>query len=108
MSDTDINNRILDEILGPIPEYTPIERKKPEAGFFGGFGEGVTSLGAFPSAVGYAATPGAEQRKALAKAATPEYDYQQVSDIEGIGGIERFLRARRLCPWRYSGPGCCG
>lgn len=92
MSDTDINNRILDEILGPIPEYTPIERKKPEAGFFGGLGEGLGALPGVPAALSYAISPEAEQRKALAKEATPGYDYQQVSDIEGIGDIGRFLR----------------
>jgi hypothetical protein len=92
MSDTDINNRILDEILGPIPEYTPIERKKPEAGFFGGLGEGLGALPGVPSALSYAISPEEEQRKALVKEATPDVEFQQLSDIEGIGGVGRFLR----------------
>lgn len=92
MSDTDINNRILDEILGPIPEYTPIERKKPEAGFFGGLGEGLGALPGVPAALSYAISPEAEQRKALAKEATPDVEFQQLSDIEGIGDLGRFIK----------------
>ena len=87
--DAEIYGAVIDKLfpVAPLPDIP-----KPEAGFFGGFGEGITALGGLPSALGYAITPEAEQRKAAALAATPDVEFQQLSDIEGIGDLGRFLK----------------
>jgi hypothetical protein len=87
--DAEIYGAVIDKLF-PV-EALP-EVPKPEAGFFGGLGEGLGALPGVPTALSYAISPEEEQRKALVKEATPGYDYQQVSDIEGIGDIGRFLR----------------
>jgi hypothetical protein len=87
--DAEIYSAVIDKLF-PV-EAMP-EIPKPEAGFFGGFGEGISALGGVPSALGYAVSPDEESRKAAAEAATPDVDFQQLSDIEGIGGLGRFFR----------------
>lgn len=92
MSDADIRGQILDQILGPAPDFSMPERPKPEAGFTGGFGEGITSLGGLGTAVPYLVAPTEERRTAAAKAAEPEAEFQGLSDIEGVGDLFRFVR----------------
>ena len=89
MPDAEIYSAVIDKLF-PV-EAMP-EIPKPEAGFFGGFGEGISALGGVPSALGYAVSPDEESRKAAAEAASPDVEFQQLSDIEGIGGLGRFFR----------------
>jgi hypothetical protein len=87
--DQEIVSAVIDRLfpVAPIPE-----RPKPEAGFTGGFGEGITSLGGLGTAVPYLVAPTEERRTAAAKAAEPEAEFQGLSDIEGVGDLFRFVR----------------
>jgi len=80
----------LADKLFPAGEMPPIP--KEEAGFTGGFGEGISTLGGLPEAVQYLARPTGERRKAAAEAGESEYEYQRVKDIEGLGGLGRFVK----------------
>lgn len=80
----------LAEKLFPAGEVPPTP--KEEAGFTGGFGEGISTLGGLPEAVQYLARPTGERRKAAAEAGESEYDFQRLKDIEGLGGLGRFVK----------------
>lgn len=92
MSDTEIRMQVLDQILGPVPSFELGPEPKREAGFTGGFGEGISTLGGLPEAVQYLARPTGERRKAAAEAGESEYDFQRLRDIEGLGGLGRFVK----------------
>jgi hypothetical protein len=92
MSDAEIRARIIDEMLGPIPEFEIPPEEKKQAGFFGGFKEGISTLGGAPEAARYLISPTAERRKAAAEADESEYEFQRAKDIEGLGGLTRFVR----------------
>jgi hypothetical protein len=87
--DQEIVSAVIDRLfpVAPIPEVP-----KPEAGFTGGFGEGITALGGLGTAVPYLVAPTEERRIAAAKAAEPEAEFQGLSDIEGVGDLFRFVR----------------
>ena len=80
----------LADKLFPAAELPPVP--KEEAGFFGGFGEGISTLGGLPEAAKYLASPTAERRKAAAEAGESEYEFQRLKDIEGLGGLGRFVK----------------
>jgi hypothetical protein len=80
----------LAEKLFPAGEVPPTP--KEEAGFTGGFGEGISTLGGLPEAVGYLARPTGETRKAAAEAGESEYEFQRLKEIEGLGGLGRFVK----------------
>lgn len=80
----------LADKLFPAGEMPPIP--KEEAGFTGGFGEGISTLGGLPEAVQYLARPTGERRKAAAEAGESEYEFQRAKDIEGLGGLGRFVK----------------
>ena len=92
MSDAEIQERILDELFGPIPTYEIPEAVKPEAGFFGGFKEGITSLGGLPEAASYLASPTAETRGAVVEGAESPYQFQRLEDVESVGQGARLFR----------------
>jgi hypothetical protein len=92
MSDTEIRMQVLDQILGPVPSFELGPEPKREAGFTGGFGEGVSTLGGLPEAAQYLARPTGERRKAAAEAGESEYEFQRLKDIEGLGGLGRFVK----------------
>ena len=87
--DQEIVSAVIDRLfpVAPIPE-----RPKEEAGFTGGFGEGITALGGLGTTVPYLVAPTEERRTAAAKAAEPESEFQALSDIEGVGDLFRFVR----------------
>jgi hypothetical protein len=71
------------DVLFPVEELPP--PPKPEAGFLGGFKEGITSLFGAPEAVSYLASPTAETRGELAKSAESPYAFQRFEDVESVG-----------------------
>lgn len=87
--DQEIVSAVIDRLfpVAPIPE-----RPKEEAGFTGGFGEGITALGGLGTAVPYLVAPTEERRTAAAQAAEPEAEFQSLRDIEGVGDLFRFIR----------------
>ena len=80
----------LADKLFPVEELPP--PPKEEAGFTGGFGEGISTLGGLPESVKYLFSPTAERRKAAAEAGESEYDFQRLKEIEGLGGLGRFVK----------------
>jgi len=89
MPDNEIRQQVISQLFA-TPE--PVEIPKPEAGFFGGLKEGITSLGQVPEALRYVGGPGAETRKAAAEAGEADYEFQQLKDIGGIGDLGRFVK----------------
>jgi hypothetical protein len=71
------------DALFPVEELPPAP--KPEAGFLGAFGEGITSLFKAPEAVSYLASPTGEARGELAKEAESPYRYQRFDEVESLG-----------------------
>ena len=65
---------------------------KEEAGFFNALGEGLSTLGAVPETVQYAFSPDAATRKAAAKAAESDLEYQQLLESKGIGDVLTFAK----------------
>jgi len=88
-SDFEIYSALADKLF-PVEELPP--PPKEEAGFTGGFGEGISTLGGAPEAARYLISPTAERRRAAAEAGESEYEFQRVKDIEGLGGLGRFVR----------------
>ena len=88
-SDFEMYSALADKLF-PVEELPP--PPKEEAGFTGGFGEGISTLGGLPEAVRYLVSPTAERRKAAAEAGESEYEFQRAKDIEGLGGLGRFVK----------------
>ena len=88
-SDFDMYAALADKLF-PVEELPP--PPKEEAGFTGGFGEGISTLGGLPESVKYLFSPTAERRKAAAEAGESEYDFQRLKEIEGLGGLGRFVK----------------
>lgn len=78
------------DALFPVEELPPAP--KPEAGFFGGLKEGITSLGGLPEAASYLASPTAETRGAAATGAESPYQFQRLEDVESVGQGARLFR----------------
>lgn len=90
MPDNEIRAAVLDSLLPKTSPLPPPEPQQP--GFLGAFKEGVTTLGGVPEAMRYVFGPGEETRKAAVEAGQSPYEYQQLSDIGGIGDFGRFLK----------------
>jgi len=88
-SDFEMYAALADKLF-PVEELPP--PPKEEAGFTGGFGEGISTLGGLPEAARYLISPTAERRKAAAEAGESEYEFQRARDIEGLGSLGRFVK----------------
>ncbi len=87
--DEEIYASLLDKLIPP-EELPPAPPQEP--GFTGAFGEGFTTLGGAPAAMRYVFAPGEESRKAVVEAGQSPYEYQQLSEIEGVGDFGRFMK----------------
>lgn len=87
--DEEIYASLLDKLI-PLEELPPAPPQQP--GFTGAFGEGFTTLGGAPAAMRYVFSPGEESRKAVVEAGQSPYEYQQLSEIEGVGDFGRFMK----------------
>lgn len=85
----DIYAAIADRLF-PVEEAPPPPKEAP--GFFGAFGEGITTLGNVPEALRYLYEPSGATRKEAAATTESPYEFQQVSDISGVGDVGRFIK----------------
>ena len=91
MSDTAIQEKILGELF-KVPEYEEVPVPKKAPSFFQAFGEGATTLGNVPEALRYLYEPSGATRKEAAATTESPYEYQQISDIGGVGDVGRFVK----------------
>jgi hypothetical protein len=85
----DIYAAIADRLF-PVEEAPPPPKEAP--GFFGAFGEGITTLGNVPEALRYLYEPSGATRKEAAATTESPYEYQQISEIGGVGDVGRFIK----------------
>ena len=85
----DIYAAIADRLF-PVEEAPPIPKEAPS--FFQAFGEGATTLGNVPEALRYLYEPSGATRKEAAATTESPYEFQQVSDISGVGDVGRFIK----------------
>jgi len=85
----DIYAAIADRLF-PVEEAPPPPKEAP--GFFGAFGEGITTLGNVPEALRYLYEPSGATRKEAAATTESPYEFQQVSEIGGVGDVGRFVK----------------
>jgi len=85
----DIYAAIADRLF-PVEEAPPPPKEAPS--FFQAFGEGATTLGNVPEALRYLYEPSATTRKEAAATTESPYEFQQVSDIGGVGDVGRFVK----------------
>jgi hypothetical protein len=91
MSDAAIQEKILGELF-KVTEYEEVPVPKKAPSFFQAFGEGATTLGNIPEALRYLYEPSATARKEAAATTESPYEFQQVSDIGGVGDVGRFVK----------------
>lgn len=91
MSDAAIQEKILGELF-KVTEYEEVPVPKKAPSFFQAFGEGATTLGNVPEALRYLYEPSGATRKEAAATTESPYEFQQVSDIGGIGDVGRFVK----------------
>ncbi len=89
----DIYAAIADRLF-PVEEAPPIPKEAPS--FFQAFGEGATTLGNVPEALRYLYEPSGATRKEAAATTESPYEFQQVSDISGVGGLLGNLETAQL------------
>jgi hypothetical protein len=85
----DIYAAIADRLF-PVEEAPPIPKEAPS--FFQAFGEGATTLGNVPEALRYLYEPSGATRKEAAATTESPYEYQQISEIGGVGDVGRFIK----------------
>jgi len=91
MSDAAIQEKILGELF-KVTEYEEVPVPKKAPSFFQAFGEGATTLGNVPEALRYLYEPSGATRKEAAATTESPYEFQQVSDISGVGDVGRFVK----------------
>jgi hypothetical protein len=91
MSDTAIQEKILGELF-KVTEYEEVPVPKKAPSFFQALGEGATTLGNVPEALRYLYEPSGATRKEAAATTESPYEFQQVSDIGGVGDVGRFVK----------------
>lgn len=85
----DIYAAIADRLF-PVEEAPPIPKEAPS--FFQAFGEGATTLGNVPETLRYLYEPSGATRKEAAATTESPYEYQQISEIGGVGDVGRFIK----------------
>jgi hypothetical protein len=85
----DIYAAIADRLF-PVEEAPPPPKEAPS--FFQALGEGATTLGNIPEALRYLYEPSATARKEAAATTESPYEYQQISEIGGVGDVGRFVK----------------
>jgi len=91
MSDAAIQEKILGELF-KVTEYEEVPVPKKAPSFFQAFGEGATTLGNVPEALRYLYEPSGATRKEAAATTESPYEYQQISEIGGVGDVGRFIK----------------